>query len=504
MNPQAARIIARLPVPWPGAVLALGTLALFLPAFYWLIYVHWYLYNGSFLGVIPLVLSCYWVRQLIQHFPKGTLQLSMPASLLLAGGLWLLLAGYSAQASAIVGWSCALVIPALAWFYGGKRALALAWFPALCLALAFPIPNFFEHHLGLYARVWSAILAKLFLAVVGMDVTRAGTFLTAAGGIELDVGNACSGVRTMHVFLVAALLLLQPLRLHPRRFFALLPAFFLASVLANGARVAALVLIATKLNPKWLEGPSHELTGLIFFLITFLPLALLVSRWGNRAKPEAEKEAMSPVQGESSSMRCFVIHGALLGLSVAFLISLGLRKGAELKIEAPDVPYLLGGWAGRDELLAAHEIEFYGVSGLHKRVYVRRGQRVEYVSNTAPISREGLHSPAGCFTSLGWRLLDRNEAEGGKAPIVWLKLERPAADVRQVVLFWFMDKQGNVVASERELTWHALTRRITLRPEEVWTLHCLAVPVEGDGWEMALETAKELGAEVRLALTPKN
>ena len=84
-----------------------------------------------------------------------------------------------------------------------------------------------------------------------------------SNGVSLDVGNACSGVKTMHVFLVSALVLLQPLRQQPLRFFALLPLFFIVSVLANGIRVSALVLIAEKLDPKWLEGASHELAGLV-------------------------------------------------------------------------------------------------------------------------------------------------------------------------------------------------------------------------------------------------
>jgi len=505
MNAQLARLRERLPLPWPGALLCAVTLGLYLPAFCWLIYDHWYRYDGSLLGVIPLTLSLFWLRQLLRAFPQAMTAPSPGAIALLTVGLWLLLAGWAAEASAIMGWSCAVVIPALAWLYGGRTGLKLAWFPAFCLAMAFPIPGLVEHHLGLQARLWSAALAKGVLAVGGMTVARSGTFLTTSGGVELDVGNACSGVRTMHVFLVAALVLLQPLRLYPRRFFALLPAFFLAAVLANGVRVAALVLIAAQLDPQWLEGASHELAGLVFFLLTFLPLAWAVSRWGNRVAAAQASEADSAATVRPALAKALLAHGILLVLSLAFLIGQSVRQHAYLVVEPPELPFLLGQWAGREELLAAHEIEFYGVSGLRKRLYVSSdGQRVEYVSNTAPVSREGLHEPTGCFTSLGWHLLERREiliqAHGVTLPAVILKMERPSSEIRQLALFWFMDAPGRVLPGEPELTWHAFKRRLALQPEEVWTLHGIAVPVEGEAWEPALTTAEGLGANLYQAL----
>jgi exosortase len=505
MNAQLARLCKHLPLPWPGALLCVVTLGLYLPAFCWLIYDHWYRYDGSLLGVIPLALSLFWLRQLLREFPQTEAAPSPGGIAMLTLGLWLLLAGWSAEASAIMGWSGAVVIPALAWIYGGRTGLKLAWFPAFCLAMAFPIPGLVEHHLGLQARLWSAALAKGVLAIGGLAVERSGTFLTTSGGVELDVGNACSGVKTMHVFLVAALVLLQPLRLYPRRFFALLPAFFLAAVLANGVRVAALVVIAAKLDPKWLEGASHELAGLVFFLLTFLPLAWAVSRWGNRVVAAQTGEAVAGDTVRPSLAKALLAHGTLLLLSLGFLIGQSVRQHEYLVVEPPELPFLLGQWAGREELLAAHEIEFYGVSGLRKRLYASPdGQRVEYVSNTAPVSREGLHEPTGCFTSLGWHVLARKEtviqSAGVTLPAVILKMERPSSGIRQLALFWFMDGRGRVLPGEPELTWHAFKRRLALQPEEVWTLHGLAVAVDGEAWEPALVTAEGLGANLYQAL----
>lgn len=497
MNARLARVLQQLPLPWPAVLLCALTLALYLPAFKWLIQDHWWRFGGSLLGVLPLGLSVYWLRRLTKEFPRSTDGFSFGAALAVALGLWLLLAGWSAEASAIMGWSCALVIPALAWLYGGRAAGRRAWFPAFCLAMAFPVPGLVEHHLGLYARLWSAAFAKGLLGTVGMELQRAGTFLTTASGVSLDVGNACSGVKTMHVFLVAALVLLQPLRRQPLRFFALLPLFFIVSVLANGVRVAALVLIAEKLDPKWLEGASHELTGLVFFLLTFLPLAYAISRWGGKVKsPEtaAVETAAVPVQRRLKAP--LLVHGVLLAVTIGFFIQQARQWQAVVEIEPPELPYLVADWSGRDVILAAHEVQFYGVSGLRKRLYVNGTNQVEYVSNTAPVSREGLHEPTGCFTSFGWRLVAREEiavvGEGRRFQAVILKLDRPAAGVRQFVLFWFADQQGNTLASERELTWQVFKRRLRLQTEEVWTLHSIALSVSGDDWGTAQKTAENL------------
>ncbi|HEY1170408.1 MAG TPA: exosortase/archaeosortase family protein [Verrucomicrobiae bacterium] len=496
MNASAARLLEKLPLPWPAALLCFLTLGLYVPAFYWLIYDHWYRFEGSLLGIIPLVLGGFWLRHLWQHSPTRANHEPFPtaALLLFTAGLWLLLAGWSAEASAIMGWSCSLVIPAMAWLYGGREGLKMAWFPALCIAMAFPVPGIIEHHLGLHARIWSAFLAQVMLSTAGMALERAGTFLTTDTGISLDVGNACSGVKTMHVFLVAALMLLQPLRQRPLRFFALLPVFFIVSVLANGVRVAALVLIAARLDPKWLEGAAHELTGLFFFMVTFFPLAYAVSRWGNR---RADAPVQGPVRKNHSSDHAMilVVHGLLLVLTMLFLVRQSFQRHAQMEIILPELPYLLADWSGRDELLAHHEVLFYGVSGLRKRLYLRGESRVEYVSNTALVSREGLHEPTGCFTSFGWRLLAREEIElagnGRKVPVVMLQLDRPATGMKQYVIFWFADGLGKYLAGERELTWHVLRRRLLLKPEEVWTLHTAAVSVIADDWAGARKTAED-------------
>jgi exosortase len=507
MNAHFARVLQGMPLPWPAVLLCAVTLALYLPAFKWLIHDHWWRFGGSLLGVLPLGLSVYWLRRLLQEFPRTTAGFSWGASLAVAFGFWLLLAGWSAEASAIMGWSCALVIPSLAWLYGGRAALRLAWFPAFCLAMAFPVPGLVEHHLGLYARLWSAGIAKVLLGLTGMELQRAGTFLTTASGVSLDVGNACSGVKTMHVFLASALLLLQPLRRQPLRFFALLPLFFIVSVLANGIRVSALVLIAEKLDPKWLEGASHELTGLVFFLLTFLPLAYAISRWGNKVNAPEPVGTESTVEAGLRPLKApLLVHGFLLLVTIGFFVQQARQWESVVEINPPELPYLLADWSGRDVILAAHEVQFYGVSGLRKRLYLSGTNQVEYVSNTAPVSREGLHEPTGCFTSFGWRLLARGEMkvtnEGGDFPAVILKLDRPAAGVQQLVLFWFADGKGRSLATERELTWHVFQRRLQLQAEEVWTLHSLALPVNGDDWETARRMAEDLARRLHQATQP--
>jgi len=279
-------------------------------------------------------------------------------------------------------------------------------------------------------------------------------------------------------------------------------------VLANGIRVSALVLIAEKLDPKWLEGASHELAGLVFFLLTFLPLAYAISRWGNRQKePLASSTESTAAPVRSASLAPTLVHGCLLAVTFAFLLQQARQWQEVLEIEPPELPYLVADWSGRDVILAAHEVQFYGVSGLRKRLYISGTNQVEYVSNTAPVSREGLHEPTGCFTSFGWRLVAREEitvaGEKRNFPAVMLKLDRPAAEMRQFALFWFADQQGNTLASERELTWHVFKRRLRLQTEEVWTLHSIALSVTGEDWEIARKTAENLARGLFREMKPE-
>lgn len=478
-------------------LLCLLTGLLYVPAFWWLIHEHWLTYGGSELGIIPLALGVYWLFRLIDGLP---LRVASPCGLpllLLLAGLWMLLAGWSADASAIMGWSLFLVITALAWLYGGVPGVQWGWFPALCLALAFPVPGVIEHYLGFYARLCSAMLAKGLLGVFGFTLERSGTFLTAASGVQLDVGNACSGVKTLHVFLVSALVLLQPLRRLPLRFFTLLPAFLLAAVLANGVRVAALVVIAEKLGAKWLESAAHELTGLVFFLLSFIPLALAVSKWGtkNTKAPEVA-DNKSTTEVSHFIKHPFIGHAGLLSVVLMFAGYQHVQRQEATVMVVPEAPYLLGEWAGRDGMMSEHEIQFYGVSGLRKRVYVSGSNTVEYVSNTAPVSREGLHEPTGCYSGFGWSILGRrimtlDDSQVGIEATV-LRMDRAQGTLQQVALFWFDDEKGQTVMDERHLAWHMLKRRLLLRPEEIWTLNCVVSPVKGDAWATATAHIREV------------
>ena len=90
-------------------------------------------------------------------------------------------------------------LPLVYWGWGTARHLV---FPAGYLVLA--IPMSFLDQITFPLRLWSSGVSALLLSGIGIDVTRVGTALVAAGenGFKLDVADPCSGIRSLIALLI--------------------------------------------------------------------------------------------------------------------------------------------------------------------------------------------------------------------------------------------------------------------------------------------------------------
>lgn len=148
-------------------------------------------------------------------------------------------------------------------------------FPIAFLIFCVPFPTFLQDGIETFFQHGSAHVANVMLQLAGMPVLKTGTYFLLPG-FPMDVQPECSGIHSSLVLfitsLVAAYLFLET---SVRRWVFVLSIVPLA-LLRNGFRVFTLGEIGVHFYPNVLDSWFHHHGGPIFFLLSLVPLFLLL------------------------------------------------------------------------------------------------------------------------------------------------------------------------------------------------------------------------------------
>jgi len=100
-------------------------------------------------------------------------------------------------------------------------------------------------------------------------VAQDGVLLTIPG-LTLQVAEECSSIRSSSMLLVTTLVLAQLLLRSPWRKIALVAFAVPLSVAKNGLRIYTLGMLATRVDPEYLNGRLHHQGGILFFAAALL------------------------------------------------------------------------------------------------------------------------------------------------------------------------------------------------------------------------------------------
>jgi exosortase len=168
----------------------------------------------------------------------------------------------------------------------GTRAFRRAMFPLGFLLWMVPFPDFLLNPIIGMLQRGSAASAHLLFLLAGIPVEQRG-MLVHIPGLTMEVAPECSSIRSSLLLLVTTMVLAQlVLRSFWRK--ALVVAVTIPlSVAKNGLRIFALGVLATRVNPSFLDGNFHRHGGIIFFLIGLAVIFLLlwILRRGEDKKP---------------------------------------------------------------------------------------------------------------------------------------------------------------------------------------------------------------------------
>jgi exosortase C (VPDSG-CTERM-specific) len=159
-------------------------------------------------------------------------------------------------------------------FFGSKWMAARA-FPFAFLIFLVPLPDAAVDWLEKASVLASAEAAAMYFGLVGTPLVRTGVIFELPG-IVLQVAQECSGIRSSWVLFITSLLA-SHLFLKTRWRMIVLVLFVIPlGVLRNGFRILVIGLLCVHIGPHMADSVIHHRGGPLFFLLSLVPLTLLL------------------------------------------------------------------------------------------------------------------------------------------------------------------------------------------------------------------------------------
>lgn len=454
--------------------------------------------------------------------------------LIIVAGMSLFMMGQFATLFVVQHLALWVVIVGLVVARWGIRGGGILAFPLGLLLMTIPLPQFLFQGLSGHLRSISSTLGVTCLQVVGITAFQDGNVIDL-GPIQLQVVEACSGLRFL--FPLMTLALLCAYFLHDRfwkRVVLFLSSITIAIVL-NGFRIGMIGLLVEWFGRGAADGFIHLFEGWAIFLVgvglLVGEMAVLKRLWPLDAStqcPDPQRGGVGNADGGShpmapgSPLHSDSMPGRVswaLVLSLVLVGSLGLlathiEAREDLVIPRQsfvDFPLHLGPWEGTARLL-----EQVYIDALRFDDYLLADFRLPEASNP-PInlyvayyqsqrSGESIHSPQSCIPGGGWLITSLNiiPLEGPPSstkPLFVNELMIKKGEAEQVVWYWFQQRHRNLT-NEYLVKWYLLWDTVTQRRTDGALIRFTTSIPSQDDLSMARARLAEFAQLVHARLDP--
>ena len=372
------------------------------------------------------------------------------------------------------------MITGLLWVHLGWNKLKALAFPLVMLLTMFPLPNFLYGKVSLQLKLISSKLGVYMMQAAGMSAFRQGNIIDL-GFTQLQVVDACSGLRFLISLIVLALLLAYFTRMSFWKKAVVVISAVPLSVITNSLRIAVTGILHEHFGARVADGFFHGFSGVLIFMVSLA--LLLVEIWVlKKLFPEPPPASVSNLKPESEEVeggkpRLKKTH-SLIGFAVLVVLLTGtlvVSNFVEFREKIPmirpfsDFPVRVGDWTGRRV-----DMEQMFVDALDLSDYVivdyedAKGRSVNFYVAYYESQRKGesIHSPETCLPGSGWvfRSAGRKEVNLGDGrplmPVNRAIMEKDGQ--RQVSFFWFAQR-GRILTNAYELKFYAFWDALTMQ-----------------------------------------
>ncbi len=432
--------------------------------------------HGLFVPFIALYII--WLKQdrLRQFFGEG----SWLGLFVVFLGLGLYVAGQLSTLFIVQHLSLWIVLVGLVLATLGLKGTIFVAFPLGLLLLVIPLPSFLFQGLTTNLRLISSTLGVGCLQLVGITAFQDGNVIDL-GPIQLQVVEACSGLRFLFPLMTLALLCAYFLKVHMWKRIVLFLSSIPISIFLNGFRIGIIGMLVEMWGRGAADGFLHLFEGWVVFVfglgLLLAEMWLLLRLWPMKngesfqpsSPPSFDTKPLSP-RPTSPFPRGRIIWP--LVSSVVLILVLGSFSNHLEAREEPvlprqtflDFPLSLGTWNGTPSSLEQRYIDTLrfddyfladyrepGTSFLPVNFYV-----AYYQSQRAGTS---IHSPKSCIPGGGW-LIDSTDTlsiqvSDSPHPLMVNEVLIKKDEVQQLVFYWFQQR-GRNLTNEYLVKWFLL------------------------------------------------
>lgn len=476
--------------------------------------------HGPFIPVISAFLI--WQRR--TQLATAGMSPSWGGPLLVAIGLLLFILGDYATLYVLIHLSLWIVIVGVTLSCTGWRALRVLAFPLTYLLTAIPLPVFFYNTLSSQLQLWSSALGVGFLQAIGVTAFREGNVIDL-GPVQLQVAEACSGIRYLFPLTALALLCAYLYRDRLWKRIALVISALPVSIFINGLRIGIVGVLVEFYGPQAAEGFLHLFEGWVLFLATLGLLVLEMwvlskvhalpgsSRLSERFSWESFPHSTEPrtvVSGTSPRPQAKIpayVGSVGLILPVALLFpSIGERQEiVPDRSTFVDFSMRIGEWQGNpqpvepqlistlrfdDYLLADYAGPGGGPLTLYMAYYQsqRKGQSA--------------HSPQSCIPGGGWEITSKGmvnlPVDGLTEPVNRVLIQKDRQ--KQLVLYWFKQRD-RMLSNEYLVKWYLVWDAMTRQRSDGALIRLSAVVDPGEGEQVVEQRLLQFARSIHPQLT---
>jgi exosortase D (VPLPA-CTERM-specific) len=393
-----------------------------------------------------------------------------------------------------------LVIVGLLWLHIGWQKIKLIWFALAMILTMFPLPNILNVRLTFGLKLISSQLGVWMLHVYGMSAYREGNVIDL-GFTQLQVVDACSGLRYVIPLMVLALLLAYWFKAHIWKRTVIVLSSIPIAIVVNSLRIAVTGILYSAFGAKVAEGFFHGFSGWLIFMGT-IPV-LLAEMYLLRRLPPRETGAVSgqrsAVSGKDRGTRddsatpqpiepirptepikqpflkqllqpVFIVAIVLLGATLVLSKTVEFRERIPIKKPLRELPAQIGEWKGDRT-----QMEQQFIDALHFSDYAivdyknPQGKSVNFYTAYYESQRKGeaTHSPETCLPGSGWIFRETGTVSIRLADGKAIRVNRAFMEksgVRELSYYWFA-MRGRVLTNLYQVKfytfWNALTKHRT-------------------------------------------
>jgi exosortase D (VPLPA-CTERM-specific) len=404
--------------------------------------------------------------------------------------------------------SMLIMLAGLIILFQGWTFFRAVLFPWAFLILMIPIPalliNRVTFPLQLVAAKWAAALLEL----VGVPVLLEGNLLTLASK-QLDVAEACSGIRSLLSLVTLAIIYGYLLETRKWVRVVLVCAAVPIAVAANSFRVFGTGLLVQHGYEKEAEGFYHTVSGLVIFAVALVMLfalhrviSLIWKSGLGASHSVAHLEERQTLEMRAKGEALLFGIGAVTMLATA--IFLQAHAHAEIIPQhqpLSSLPSQVDGWQGTDDSLSEEELKVLGYPEYLLRIYRIASQEPLWVNLYVlyfPSQRAGdtIHSPDHCLPGAGWVPTSREvvrlaRPDGSSIPVNRYVVSKLLE--RQLVLYWFQ-AHGRVVSSEWWSKYYLISDSIHRNRSDGGMVRLMTPMLEGESADAAQARLMKLGS----------